>query len=51
MAENYLTINIKGNNQKIIILTKNLIFFDRSKYIIIYYYNIRDLQKRNRVEV
>jgi hypothetical protein len=40
MAKNHSIVNIKEDNQGMIVLTKNLIFFDRLKHIIIHYYNI-----------
>jgi len=46
IARNYQTVDIRGDNQEAIALAKNLYLTERSKYIDILYYLIRDLQKR-----
>ena len=43
ITRNYQTVNIRNNNQKTITLAKNLYLTEKSKYIDILYYLIKNL--------
>jgi hypothetical protein len=44
-------VQIKGDNQGVLALVKNLYLYKQSKHIDIQYYHIRDLEARKRITV
>jgi hypothetical protein len=51
VAENGMTVDVRGDNQGAIALAKNPHLTERSKHIDISYHYIRDLQERKRVDI
>ena len=51
ITKNHQTVDTHGDNQGVIVLTKNLYLTKRSKYINISYYYVYDLQEKKRVDL
>ena len=51
LKKNPWIIKLRGDNKSFLALIYNFFLHDRSKYINIFYYYIRDLEKRGRIEV
>ncbi len=45
------TIEIRADNQGAIVLVKNVYLYERSKYIDISYYYIRDLKEQKKIKI
>ena len=51
IGKNRIIIDIYRDNQRALALVKNPYLYKRSKYIDIYYYYIRDLAKKGKLEI
>ena len=51
IGEDPRVVDIRADNQGVIVLVKNLHLYERSKYIDISYYHIRDLEEQNKLRV
>ena len=51
VGTNRETVDIRGDNQGALALVKNPYLYERSKYIDVYYYYIRDLAEKRKLEI